>query len=182
LGKIIHLHISSFAHQTTIIFAVMNEPLHPHFVLSDGQYCHVLEDRLYIGKRQLPSSLPPPNNRLDYFLLALQVLGVCVLGFFTVMTVITSYYVVTFTLGALLILLGLSLIRSTGFTATPVIMREDVVGVDFKKRSFGYDVFIVNYSGPEGKLWKRRLIIYDSAACVKQAVDVMQEAGLLKQG
>lgn len=158
----------------------MKEPNHPHFVLSDAQYCHVLEDRLVIGKRELPEKLPEPRNKLDLVLLLLQTGGIAILVFFLVMTVIAKYYFVTFTVSALLLLLLFSIMRTIGFTNTKAIYKSDVLAVDYKKRSIGYDFFVVRYSGEHGKLWKRRLIIYDSQDCLNQALKVMKDAGLLK--
>lgn len=158
----------------------MNEPKHAHFVLSDAQYCHVLEDKLYIGKRELPAAFPKPNNRVDYLQLALVIAGLLVLGFFLVMTIIVDFYVVTFTLGALMLALILAFTRTIGQTTTKVIPRADILGVDYKKRLFGYDTFIIRYAGEHGKVWKRRLAIYDSQACLSQALEVMKSEGLLK--
>lgn len=158
----------------------MNEPTHSHFVLADASYCHLLEDRLYIGKREVPDKLPAPLNQLDLVTLLLQIAGLAVLLFFIVMTIITQYYVVTFTLGLLAITLGISLIRSAGFTATKTILKADILSVNYHKRMFGYDFFIIRYAGPGGKVWKRRLAIYDSHRCLEQALVAMKEAGLMK--
>ena len=166
--------------QTPDYFCSMNEPAHSHFVLADAQYCHSLEDRFYIGKRELPEKLPAPVNKLDYVTLSLQIAGLAVLLFFTVMTLITQYYVVTFTLGLLSITLALALIRSAGFTATKTILKVDVLGVDYHKKMFGYDYFIIRYAGPGGKVWKRRLAIYDSQQCLDQALKAMKDAGFMK--
>jgi hypothetical protein len=169
-----------FSVPATVIFAAMKEPTHAHFVLADAQYCHVLNDRLLIGKRELPEKMPEPVGKPDYVTLALQLGGMLILTFFLVMTLITHYYVITFTLGILLLTLGLSFIRTAGFTSTNIIMISDIVGVDYKKRMFGYDYFIVHYAGPQGKECKRRLPIYDSQKCLEQALTVMKEAKLLK--
>lgn len=157
----------------------MNEPKHPHFVLADASYCHVLEDRLLIGKRVLPEKFPEPINKLDYVTFFLQLGGMLVLLFFIVVTIMTSFYVVTFTLGLFFITLGIALKHSAGFTATKTIMIADIIGVEYRKRFMGYDFFIIRYSGPGGKVWKRRLAIYDSARCLEQALLVMKEAKLL---
>lgn len=158
----------------------MKEPNHPHFVLADAQYCHVLADRLLIGKRDLPEKMPEPVGKPDFVTLALQLAGLLVLAFFMVMTVITQYYVITFTLGILFLTLGLSFVRTAGYTSTNIIMIADIVGVDYKKKLFGYDYFIVHYAGPQGKECKRRLPIYDSQKCLDQALSVMKDAKLLK--
>jgi hypothetical protein len=158
----------------------MNEPTHAHFVLADADYCHVLNDRLIIGKRELPPKLPEPVGKPDYMTLALLLTATLVLGFFLVMTLIVHYYVVTFTLGILLLLTLTGLIRTASYTSTKSIMIGDIVGVDYKKRRFGYDYFIVHYAGPNGKKCKRRLAIYDSHKCLEQALTVMKEAKLLK--
>jgi hypothetical protein len=158
----------------------MNEPTHSHFILADASYCHVLEDRLYIGKREVPEKIPAPLNKLDFVTLSLQLAGLIVLLFFDVMTIITHYYVVTFTLSLLALTLGISLIRSAGFTATKTIFKEDIIGVTYHKKLMGYDYFIIRYAGPGGKVWKRRLAIYDSHQCLEQALKAMKDAGLMK--
>jgi hypothetical protein len=158
----------------------MNEPTHPHFVLADAQYCHVLKDRLIIGKRDLPEKMPEPTGNPDYMTLAFLSAGFLILSFFLVMTLLSSFYVVSFTLGILLLTLAIALIRSFGYTSTKAIMIADIVGVDYKKKMFGYDYFIVHYAGPQGKECKRRLPIYDSQKCLDQALAVMKEAKLLK--
>lgn len=159
----------------------MNEPKHPHFILSDAQYCHVLDDKLYIGKRELPEKYPAVKNRLDVVLMILQLAGALILGFFLFMTIITHYYLITLTLGLLTMLLVVSLIRTLGYTNTSVIIKADIVGVDYHKVSIGYDYFVVHYSGEGGKAWKRRLTIYDSSQSLQQALQVMKDAGLLKR-
>ncbi|MEO5643706.1 MAG: hypothetical protein ABIQ40_06700 [Bacteroidia bacterium] len=159
---------------------IMNEPTHAHFVLADAQYCHVLNDRLIIGNRELPQKMPEPTGKPDYTTLGLQISGILILAFFLIMTLITHYYVVTFTVSLLLLTLLISFIRTAGFTSTKAIMTADIVGVDYKKRFLGYDFFIVHYAGPKGKECKRRLPIYDSEKCLEQALTVMKEAKLLK--
>ncbi len=159
----------------------MNEPTHSHFVLADAQYCHVLNDCLVIGRSVLPDKTPQPTHKPDLITFILQLTGVLILTFFLVMTLITHYYVVSFTVGMLLITLGVSFIRTTGFTATNAIMIADITDVYYKRKSFGYDYFIVYYSGPEGKKCKRRLTIYDSEKCLAQALTAMKNAGLLKK-
>jgi hypothetical protein len=158
----------------------MNEPAHSHFVLADATYCHVMGDFLYIGKRELPEKIPAPLNHLDYLTVILQIAGLCVLLFFDVMTLFSKYYVVTFTLSVLALTLGVSFFRSIGKTATKTILKADIVGVDYHKKLFGYDYFIIRYAGPGGKVWKRRLAIYDSKQCLEQALKAMHDAGLMK--
>jgi hypothetical protein len=158
----------------------MNEPKDPHFMLSDGSYCHVLEDRLYIGKKEIPGTFPPQKHGMDIVTFGLQLAALLLLGFFITMTVIVHYYMVTFMLSLLLLLLGVSLVRTFGYTNTMVIMKADVVGVKYLHRSVGYDLFIVSYSGKNGNLRKRRLMIYDSKETSTKAIAVMKEAGLLK--
>ena len=157
----------------------MNEPKHSHFVLADASYCHVLEDRLIIGKRELPEKIPAPINKLDFVTLIMQIVGLLILLFFIIMTIITKYYVVTFTLSLLAITLGLATLRSAGFTSTKCIMIADIVGVEYNKKWVGYDFFVIRYSGPGGKVWKRRLAIYDSKECLEQALTAMKKAKLL---
>jgi hypothetical protein len=106
--------------------------------------------------------------------------GLLILGFFHQMTLLVDFYVVTFTLGVLMLALVLALVRTVGQTTTKVIPRADILGVDYKKRLFGYDSFIIRYAGEHGKVWKRRLAIYDSQQCLNQALEVMKTEGLMK--
>jgi hypothetical protein len=110
-----------------------------------------------------------------------MVAGLLLLGFFLSMTLITHYYVVTFTLAVLFLTLGGAVYRSSGYTSTKVIVAADIVGVDYKKKMFGYDYFIIHYAGPNGKDCKRRLAIYDSPQCLEQALNLMRYLGFLKE-
>ena len=158
----------------------MNEPKHSHFVLADASYCHVLEDKLYIGKRELPEKFPLPTYKLDFLTLTFQLLGLLVLSFFIVMTLMTKFYVITFTLSLFTITLALATLRSAGFTNTFNIPIASIVKVDYTKKSFGYDFFVIHYYDKIGKIWKRRLAIYDSKICLDQAIAAMKDAKLLK--
>lgn len=160
----------------------MREPKNPHFVLSDGEYCQLTEGKLIIGKRDLPPVLPPVTGTPDYVMLGLQIAGLILLGFFLGMTIIAKYYVVTFTLAVLFITLAGSVYKMAGYTSTKAIIVADIVGVDYKKKMFGFDYFIVHYAGPKGKDCKRRLNIYDSQQCLEQALNLMKGIGFLKQG
>ena len=158
----------------------MKEPKHSHFVLSDAEYVHVLDDRLYIGKRELPEVFPEQENHLDYVTLGLQIGGLTVLLFFMVISLFTNFYIVTFTLSVLAITLSVALFRSAGFTATKTILKADVIGVDYHKKKFGYDYFVVHYAGEKGKVWKRRLAIYDSQQCLDQALKAIRDWGFME--
>lgn len=158
----------------------MKEPVNPHFVLADGNYCHFLEDRLVIGRCDLPERLPEPVNKVNYLVLGLQIVAIIVLSFFLVMTVIAMYFIVTFTLACLLLVGTVTFFRSVKYSNTLAIMRDDIISVQYHKRSFGYDFFTVIYSG-EGKAWVRRLTIYDSQQSLDQALRVMKEEGYLKE-
>jgi hypothetical protein len=158
----------------------MKEPKHPHFVLSDGEYCQLVDGKLVIGKRDLPEHLPVPTGKPDYVMLGLMIFGLLLLGFFLGMTIVAHYYVVTFTLAVLFLTLGGAVYKSAGYTSTKAIVVADIVGVDYKKKMFGYDYFIIHYAGPNGKDCKRRLTIYDSPQCLEQALSLMRYIGFLK--
>lgn len=158
----------------------MKEPVNPHFVLSDGNYCHFLDDRLVIGKCDLPEKIPSPVNKMNFVVLVLQVLAICVLSFFLVMTVIASYFIVTFTLACLLLIGIITIFRGVKYSDTKAILKDDILKVEYHKRAFGYDFFTVAYAGEGGKIWAKRLTIYDSQQCLDQALLVMKEQGLLK--
>lgn len=159
----------------------MKEPANPHFVLSDGTFCQFLDDRLVIGKADLPGKNPVPSNRPDPVSLGLMIAALLVLGFLLVMTVIAHFYIITLTLGLLFSFTLVSFVRSVKYSATPVIMKGDILSVKYHKRGIGYDFFVIIYSGKDGKAWLRRLAIYDSQQCLDQALQVMHEQGLLRK-
>jgi hypothetical protein len=158
----------------------MNEPKHPHFVLSDATYCHVLADRLVIAKRDLPSSLPEPGGRPLWFELIGLSLCAAIMAFFFVMAVLAKMYL----LAALLLALGcfsaISAARMIGFTDSKAILRSDILSVTYHRRRIGNDFFIVIYATSKGKVARRRLMIYDSEQCLQQALTVMMTEGLFK--
>lgn len=157
----------------------MNEPLHPHFVLSDGMYCHVMPEGLIISKKQLPKATPVQSANPEWLWVILLLIGAGIFGFFLVMSLIAHYYVVSFMVGVCAIFLMWNAIKLIGYTSTLFIAREDILGVTYHSKSFGYDTFIVLYAGTNGKVLKRRLIIYDSQECLTQALTVMTEQGWL---
>ncbi|GAB4131140.1 MAG: hypothetical protein Fur0041_01170 [Bacteroidia bacterium] len=158
----------------------MFEPQHPHFVLSDGMYCHVLDEGLYIGKKDLPKSLPESDDTPDILSMIFQAIAALVFYFFVFMSMKAGYYVITFMTGVLAVYLSWKFYSSLGFTQTNFIRRADVLNVSYLKKNFGYDAFVITYAGKDGKAKKRRLTIYDSRECLVQALDVMQQEGLLK--
>lgn len=158
----------------------MNEPEHPHFVLSDARYCHVLKDGLVISKKKNPTDVPVQNDKPDYVSSIWLTLGIAVLTFFMVMCTITQLYVIVVLMGALNALMAVTLFRMLGYSQSDFIPRADIVGVQYFKKNFGYDGFFIHYTGKNGKPCKRRLMIYDSAECLNQALGVMKSEGLLK--
>lgn len=166
-----------FRNQVIPYLCPMNEPQHPHFVLADGTYCHVLADRLVVAKKELPAVLPQPNGKK----LWLEVIGMAVAAlimlFFCVVMIMSDYYL----LAALtLTLAGFSAFaayRMFGYTDTPAILRDDILSVKYHRRAIGNDAFIVYYTDAEGKAARRRFSIYDSKECLLQALEVMKNEG-----
>ncbi|HTF04081.1 MAG TPA: hypothetical protein VK826_08645 [Bacteroidia bacterium] len=158
----------------------MNEPEHPHFVLSDGMYCHVLPEGFIVSKKNLPEERPVQKDSPDAMAILFLSAGIAIATFFIAMCVITGFYVVVAMLGALDLLMIYSLWRTIGYSHTNFIPRADIVGLKYNRRSFGYDSFIVYYTGKNGKACKRRYVIYDSQECLDNALGVMRAEGLLK--
>lgn len=157
----------------------MNEPEHPHFVLSDGQYCHVLKEGLIVSKKKAPQQLPEQKDTPDYTSLGLLGAGIIILTFLSGMCAVTGMYLVVVLLGALDIFAIMVFIRMIGFSQTEFIPRNDIQAVNYVKRNFGFDWFIIHYTGKDGKHHKRRLMLYDSKEAITQAVNVMQAEGFL---
>ncbi len=158
----------------------MNEPEHPHFVLSDARYCHMLPHGLVIGNKNDAHVIPEQKDSPDYVSGLWLIIGIAVLTFFMVMCTITELYVVVVLMGALNILMIVTLYRTLGFSQTGFIPRKDINSVEYHKKNFGYDHFLIHYTGKNGKACKRRLVIYDSQECLNQALGVMKTQGLLK--
>lgn len=159
----------------------MNEPEHPHFVLSDGRYCHVLKEALIVSKKEIPEERPVQKDGPDKLSLGFLVVGISIATFFLVMCWITGFYVVVLMLATLILLMGFSLFRAIGFSQTEFIPRTSITDVKYTKRNFAYDYFIFHYKAKNGQDCKRRFIIYDSQDCLDQALRVLQEEGLLKK-
>lgn len=159
----------------------MNEPEHPHFVLSDGQYCHVLKEGLVVSKKKLPQETPEQNDNLDFTTAGLLGAGIIILSFLVTMCAITGMWVVVFLLGMLDIMMIVALLRMAGFTQTNFIPRDDISGAEYTRRNLGYDWIIVHYTGKNGKHLKRRFVIYDSKECLDMALRVMKSEGFLQQ-
>jgi hypothetical protein len=157
----------------------MNEPEHPHFVLSDAMYVHVLPEGLIVAKKDLPKVMPVQKDGPETMTLALLGAAVFVTLFFAVMTAITGMYLITFLMAAMLFLAVQNLLRSLKFSATDFIPRSAIKGVEYRKKSFGFDSLIVTYSGKNGKVFMRRFAIYDSHDCLVQALQVMKTEGWL---
>lgn len=159
----------------------MNEPLHPHFVLADGTYCHILADRLVIAKKELPKTIPEAGGKPVWFEIIGLGIAAAIMVFFFVMTIYAGYYL----LASLMFLLGayacLSAIRLIGFTDAKTILRSDILGVVYYPRRIGNDFFVVVYTSAQGKVARRRLAIYDSQECLQQALTVMTAEGLLQR-
>ena len=158
----------------------MNEPQHPHFVLSDARYCHVLQQGLVISNKKTVMEIPAQNDNPDYVSSIWLILGIAVISFLITMCAITGMWVVVFLLGLIDGLMIVTLYRMLGFSQSAFIPRDDVTGVEYFKRNFGYDWFLVHYTGKNGKHCKRRLVIYDSAECLNQALTVMKAENFLK--
>lgn len=157
----------------------MNEPEHPHFVLSDGQYCHVMPEGLIVSKKKLPAQVPQQNDNPDFTTLIFLGIGIAVLTFLIAMCAVTGMYVVVFLLGLLNVFMLIGFVRMIGFSQSEFVPRADINGVEYVKRNFGYDWFIVHYTCRNGKACKRRYVIYDSQECLNQALSVMKTEGLL---
>lgn len=158
----------------------MNEPEHPHFVLSDANYCHVLSQGLIISRKKTVEKIPEQNDKPDYVSAFWLLLGATILTFFMVVCTITELYVIVVLMGALNALVLVSLYRTLAFSQSPFVPRQDITAVQYFTRTFGYDFFVVHYASKSGKPAKRRLVIYDSAECLNQALTVMKAEGLLK--
>ncbi|HEU4717506.1 MAG TPA: hypothetical protein VFU15_06725 [Bacteroidia bacterium] len=158
----------------------MNEPKHAHFILSDGQYCHILGDKLIIAKKEIPEKLPASSDSPDMVSVALETGGMLILAFLLYMTILASAFTLSALISGLFLLLAFSLVRQFSFSNAKVILRANILGVEYHRRAIGYDYFIVIYSGEKGKLCRRRMAIYDSSQCLEQALISMKSEGLLK--
>lgn len=157
----------------------MNEPEHPHFVLSDAMYVHVLPEGLIVGRKELPKVMPEQKDGPETMTLALLGAASGITLFFAIMTAITGMYLITFLMAAMMFLAVQNLLRSLKFSATDFVPRNAIQSVEYRKKSFGFDSLVVNYKGKNGKQFTRRFAIYDSHDCLVQALQVMKNEGWL---
>lgn len=158
-------------------------PKNNYFTMSDGQFCHVLNDRIVITPKLTIIDMPEP---FDGPALGSQILfgGIAVVGFaLTVCFFIVGFY----PLAVMTMLAGISsaiaFMRGSKYSATNIIKRASIIGVEYKVVNYGYDYFLVHYTDQEkpesGLTFKRRIAIYDSAEIIAQAVALMKAEGLL---
>jgi len=152
-----------------------------YFNLADGQFCHLLPDKIVITPKLTIVELPrqkdgPSAGALILFSilgLGAAVLTVCFfwVGFYplAVMTLIASVASV------------IAFMRSGKFSATNLIPRDAITSVTYHRVNYGYDYFLVRYTGTGGRSYLRRLTVYDSAEIAEKAVRLMKAEGLLKQ-
>ena len=158
----------------------MNEPEHPHFVLSDGMYCHVLEQGLIVSKKKIPAEAPLQSDRPDFVTSSFLLIAALILTFLLVMCFITGMYIVVALLGLMDAFAIIGFVRTISSSQSPFVPKADVIDTRYVKRNFGYDWMLVFYTGKDGKVRRRRYTIYDSHECLVQALDAMKSQGYLK--
>jgi hypothetical protein len=155
----------------------MNEPEHPHFVLSDASYVHMMEEGWIVGKKDLPKETPTQKDGPDRMSVILLGAATGITLFFAVMTAITGMYLITFLMGGMMLLSVQNLLRSFRYSQTMFIPRNAISGVTYSRKSFGFDSFVVTYKGKNGQDYKRRFSIYDSKDCLLQALEAVHNEG-----
>lgn len=155
----------------------MNEPEHLHFVLSDATYVHMMEEGWIVGKKDLPKDTPKQNDGADKVNIILLSAATAITMFFAIMTAITGMYLITLLMVGMMLYVIQNLIRSFRYSQTMFIPRNSISGVTYKKKSFGFDSFVVTYKGKNGQTYLRRFSIYDSSDCLLQALDAVHKEG-----
>lgn len=150
------------------------------FNLNDGQFCHVLPDRLVIYPKMQILEMPQPRDGAN---VALQILygSLSVIpGAMTVVFFIVGFY----PLAAMTLLTSMAatvaFMRGNKYSATNCIMRDSIVDMKYRRVNFGFDYFEVRYRGKNQKEYLRRISIYDSDEIAAKAVNLMISEGLLK--
>jgi magnesium-transporting ATPase (P-type) len=152
------------------------------FRLSDGDYCHILDDKLVFTSNKAIREVDEEKEKKK----GVTKLGIAAVAFsiflFFSRSVLVDIFVnnkMVFVIIVLIILLVFTLAYMSIMNQQLVIPRNEIISVELRKRGLGYSYFLVRYNS-KGKLKTKKVKLYDEPAAEQQAVDVMREAGLLK--
>lgn len=150
------------------------------FNLSDGQFCHVLPDRLVIYPKIQIVKMPEPKDGPNIGMLIMYALLTLIPGALTVVFFIVGFYPLAVMTLLTTIAASVAFRRGTRYSATNVLLRDSILDVQYKKVNYGFNYFEVRYKGADQREYLRRLTIYDSDQVAAQAVQLMLEEGLIK--
>ena len=159
----------------------MDEQVLPknYFNLSDGKYCFVLPDRIIITPKLSNTTWPEPKEGPDT---GSQILF-GIIGTVCAVLSVLFFYVGFYPLAVMTTLACaggfVSFYRGTKFSATPCIYRNTIEHCSYHKVNFAYDYFLLRYKSASGKIYLKRITVYDSAEIAAKAVSLFQAEGLL---
>lgn len=150
-----------------------------YFPMADGLYCHVLPDRLLINRAKEVRKEPEQKDGPNMIMIGvLMVLGIIAMFFF-VNFILTQFYPMAFAVLAVVVAVTFGLRSQMRYSATDLIPRDKILKTTFNRKSIGYDYFLVHYRGVNGKIYLRKINIYDSQEVTKQALELFYHEELI---
>lgn len=155
------------------------KPSLKYFPMADGLYCHVLPDRLLINRSKEVRKEPEQKDGPNMLMIALlMLLGIAAMFFFANF-VLTQFYPMAFAVLAVVVAIVFGLRNQMRYSATDLIPRDKILKTTFHRKSIGYDYFVVHYRGANGKIYLRKINIYDSQEVNKQALELFYTEELI---
>jgi len=153
-----------------------------YFRINKKEYCHITDETIFIINSKEVARIPAEFELGEGWGIA-SVLNYILFTFlFGYVAISTSFYGAVFftnmiNFGALF-LLFLSFVRirnSIVSSRTPTISREKIRSVYFKTPKFSYPRLIIYFNGPEGKVLRKIIPVYNK----HEALSVLNDAGIL---
>ena len=153
-----------------------------YFRINEKEYCHITDDTIFIINSKQVTRVPLEFELGEGWGIA-SVLNYILFTFlFGYVAISTSFYGAVFLTNIInygaLFLLFLSFVRiRNGMVSskTPTISREKIKSVCFKTPKFSYPRLVIYFNGPEGKVLRKIIPIYNQ----KEALSVLKDTGIL---
>lgn len=160
----------------------MQPETHIFFRLSDGDYCHVLDDKLVFSAHKAIRDIDEmKEKRKGLVKLGIAAVAFGILMFFSRRVLVDIYMNAKgLFFGIVAFVISVFIFAYIGIINQKlVILRSEIINITYRKRGIGYSYFLIEYNS-NGKLRSKKVKLYDEPLAEQHAVNVMREAGLLK--
>jgi hypothetical protein len=151
----------------------------PYFITADAGYCHFLPQHIIVTTHTTFKQLPVSVDKKNYTTLIFGGLGVAFGTFLMV-----NFFIVGFTLMALLFFLGLFyatkvLVDIARYSTINNIPRKDIEKLSLHKPAFGYTYILIQFRNEKGTSSMRKIKLYDSGQNEANATRLLKAEGFL---